>query len=114
MKKSIAEYLGTPSFTLLFDEPFKLWEHERSIEESLDEPIVHYVFPKHGLELRCDADENISVIFLFCDSLSGFDLSFLEIAISSNQQQVRKFFGSPSKSGEACKDPILDEYGPLT
>jgi hypothetical protein len=112
MLNTLANYLGIPASTMLEDAPFKLWLVEKSFEEDLEEPIIHYVFPQHGLELRCDSDNKVSVIFLYSDSFNSFDEALLDIPFSSNRKKVNELFGVPSKSGGKVSDPILGEYGP--
>jgi hypothetical protein len=112
MTETIANYLGSPASTMLGDAPFKLWPVEKSFEDDLEEPIIHYVFPQHGLELRCDRDDRVSVIFLFSDKFNGFDESLLDVPFSSNRKKVIELFGAPSKSGGKTSSPILGEYGP--
>jgi len=111
MTKNIADYLGSPASSLLQTTPFKDWSVEKSFEEDIDVPIIHYVFQRHGLELRCDRDDKISVIFLYSDEFDGFDESLFEIPFSWGRDQVLEHFGSPSKSGGKVSDPILGNYG---
>ena len=96
---------------MLRENPFKDWLFERSVETDLEEPIVQYVFSTHGLALRCDQDENISVIFFYSDHYNGFDESMLEFPFSWKREQVLRKLGSPSKSGFKTKHPILGEFG---
>jgi hypothetical protein len=71
MTKKIAGYLGKPASTMLEADPFKTWPVEKSFEEDLEEPEIHYVFPRHGLAMRCDRDDKISVIFLYSDKYNA-------------------------------------------
>jgi len=96
---------------MLRDAPFKDWVFERSLEKDLDPPIIHYVFPRHGLELRCDDDEKICVIFLYSNESDLFDDVLIEPHFSWSRQQVVEYFGSPSKSGGRSNHPILGDYG---
>src|SRR6266404_2189171 len=111
MNNTLANYLGRPASVMLAASPFKLWPVEKSFEDELEQPIIHYVFPQHGLELRCDRDDNLSTIFLYSDEFNGFDESILEAPFSLTRQQVMERLGSPSKSGGKMSDPILGEYG---
>ena len=111
MTKSLAHYLGNPTSTMLEASPFKLWPVEKSFEDDLPEPIIHYIFPQHGLELRCDRHDNVSTIFLYSDEFNGFDESLLDAPFSSNRKKVIELLGAPSKSGGKISDPILGEYG---
>jgi hypothetical protein len=96
---------------MLGNTPYNSWPFEKSFEDDLQEPIIHYVFPQHGLELRCDRDDRISTIFLYSDKFSGFDERLLDVPFSSTRQQVKEHFGPPSKSGGQINDPILGVYG---
>lgn len=111
MTKTIAQYLGNPASTMLESSPFKLWPVEKSFEDDLPEPIIHYVFPQHGLELRCDRHDIVSTIFLYSDEFNGFDESLLDAPFSSNRNKVIEILGVPSKSGGKISDPILGDYG---
>lgn len=111
MTKTLANYLGLPTSVMLEASPFKLWPVEKSFENDLPEPIIHYVFPQHGLELRCDEADNVSAIFLYSDKFDGFDESLFDVPFSTSRQQVRDRFGAPSKSGGKVSDPILGDYG---
>jgi len=57
----------------------------------------------------CDDDEKIDTIFIESEKLRR---DFLGIPFSFSRNDVLSTFGSPSKSGEARRDPILGEYGP--
>ncbi len=109
MTNSLADYLGTPASALLAESPFKHWPFEKSIEDGLDQPVIQYVFPQHGLELRCDGDDKVNTIFLYSDEYFGFDESVLPF--TSSRRQVMQRLGSPSKSGGKISDPILGEFG---
>jgi len=111
MVTKLERYLGYHVSNLLGEAPFNQWRHERSVEEALDEPIIHYVFHEHGLELRCDGDDRISVIFMYSDKFGGFAESLLEIPFGWSRGEVLERFGKPSKSGSAAKHPILGPYG---
>lgn len=91
--------------------PFRFWAFEESHEHDLDEPITHYVFPRHGLELRCDSYGNVSTIFLYSDELNGFDEKLLGIPFSLTRKEVLERFGAPTKSGGRVRDQILGDYG---
>jgi hypothetical protein len=107
----IADYLGSHVLRMLGDSPFRTWLVERSFENDLEERIILYVFKEHGLELRCDQSDKISVIFLHSENYNGFDETLFEISFSCSREQVLKHFGTPSKSGEKRSDPILGDYG---
>ncbi len=111
MIKILVNYLGNSVSFMLADVPFKNWGFEKSSENDLEEPITHYIFPKNGLELRCDRHNKVNTIFLYSDEFLGFDESLLEVPFSFARHQVIEYFGSPSKSGNRINDPILGEYG---
>lgn len=96
---------------MLEAEPFSEWPVERSLEDGLPRRVVQYVFPKNGLELRCDEKEKISSIFLYSEEYGGFDESLLDFPFSFRRSQVVDRLGLPSKSGSRLSDPILGEYG---
>jgi hypothetical protein len=112
MATKLDQYLGSQVSIILSKEPFKHWVFDRSVDEELDVPLVHYVFPVNGLELRCDLDGRISVIFLYADEFGGFQESLQDISLSWTRQQVLDYFGPPSKSGSPRSHSILGEYGP--
>jgi len=96
---------------MLKDAPFERWPVEKSIED-LEDTIIHYVFPHHGLELRCDSRNRISAIFLQSEQFDGFDERLLDAPLSSNRKKVIELLGPPSKSGGKTSDPVLGDYGP--
>lgn len=108
---SISIFLGQNIAGLLKESPYKTWPVERSYEDDLEEPIIHYVFPENGLELRCDRNDRISVIFLYFDKYRGFDESLFDVPFSWNRAQVQAHFGTPEKTGEKRHDPVLGECG---
>ena len=61
--------------------------------------------------MRCDSDDNVSVIFLHSEEYNGFDESLFDIPFSLKREQVLRQFGTPSNSGEGISDPILGECG---
>jgi hypothetical protein len=111
--RAITDYLGHQASVMMSEEPFMDWAVERSVEEDLDPPFVHYVFPKRGLELRCGVDERVSVIFLRSDVDDAFDDNLVVPAFSFSwsRDQVLEHLGTPSKSGAKRSHPILGDYG---
>lgn len=105
---NIEKNLGKHVSKLLQQQPFKDWVVERSLEDDLEEPTIHYIFQDRGLELRCDPNEKISVIFL--DSNEDLCEDLFEIPFSLNRAEVMDHFGKPSKSGDKVNDPVLSEY----
>lgn len=111
MIKMLAGLLSQSVSVLLSAEPFRAWPVERSVEDDLEEPVIHYVFPSHGMELQCDAEYRISAIHLYRDEYGGFDQSLLDISFSSGAEDIARLMGVPSKIGDRMVDPILGEYG---
>src|SRR5438874_8826877 len=111
MIKTLANCLGNPASAMLADAPFKNWPLKKSFRDDLEEPIIHYVFPQNGLELRCDLDDKISVIFLYSDEFRGFYEGLLDLPFSFTRLQVVERLGPPSQSGSRINDPILAAYG---
>ena len=89
---------------MLVDRRFKNWTFEKSFDDDPEVPIIHYVFPHNALELRCDLDDQISVIFLRSEHL-------LDVPFSFTRERIADRFGSPSRSGGGIIDPILGEHG---
>jgi len=108
---TIADYIGRRVSSLLKVAPFKDWPVTRSINDDLGERIIHYIFKEHGLELRCDRNDNISVIFLYSNDHIGFDGPPFEIPFSWNREQVLERFGPPAKSGRKTSLPFLGDHG---
>lgn len=107
----IAKYLGRDTTDLLASVPFKNWPVERSVEDDLDERVIHYVFHGKGMEIRSDSQDRICVIFLHSTEYGGLDEQLIEIPFSLSQHQVLDRFGTPSKSGKKFRDSILGECG---
>lgn len=111
MAEEFEVYLGTQAFDFLNTKPFSDWQFEKSIEEDLEKPIFHYVFEGNGLELRSDAEDKISVVFLYADEFGGFDDSLMELKFGWSREGVLQRFGEPSKMGKASSHPILGDFG---
>lgn len=107
----LTNYLARPVSELLGTFPFNTWHASRTIEDDLDEPIVEYIFEDHGMELRCDGNENLRAVFLFSKSYGGFDDSTLELRFSMTRKAVLMQLGAPAMSGKPMIDPILGDYG---
>jgi hypothetical protein len=112
MLNNINDYLNLPASFMLTELPYSAWHVEKSFENALGQPIIHYLFPVNGLELRCDSEDKVNTIFLYSNELGGFDDRCNELSFSLSRQQVLDRLGTPSKSGDGIKDPILGEYGP--
>ena len=111
MAQNILDFLGGEVSELLKAQPYSSWQFEKSLTDDLDEPIIHYVFPQNGLELRCDCDNRITVIFLFAEESGGFDDTHFEVPFSTSRDQILELFGEPSKSGDASSHPVLGDFG---
>lgn len=112
MKHNLIDYLGNPAADMLKDSPFNQWPVKRSFGEDPEEPSFHYVFPQHGLELRCDDDDQINVIFLYSEKYNGFDDSLINWRFCWGRSEVRARLGVPSKSAERSSSVILGDSGP--
>lgn len=112
MIKALNTYLNLSARVLLNELPFKTWLVEKSIDSDLDIPIIQYVFPANGMELRCDIDDTINTIFLYFEEFGGFDDGLSELSFSLGRQEVSLLLGTPSKCGAGVIDPVLGHYGP--
>lgn len=101
--------LGRPISKLLEREPFKSWQVERSIDDDLHERVIEYVFEGRGLEVQCDAKDQIATIFL--SSSEGWNDSLFDIPLSLTGAEVSSRLGTPEKSGKKHHDPILGKKG---
>jgi hypothetical protein len=110
--QTLAKYLECPASTLLRDAPFRDWPVEKSFENDLEEPLIQYIFPSHGVELLCDEFDNIGTIFLHCDASPCIADDLIDLSLKSTREQMLDVFGTPSKSGAPRHDPILGDYGP--
>lgn len=104
-------YLGKNACEILLSNSYRDWSCEKSIESDPDLNYIYYIFPKNGLELRCDINDRIDVIFLYRDKYGGFDERFLKLPFTWDRHQVRSYLGSPSQSGEMSQHPILGVFG---
>jgi plasmid stabilization system protein ParE len=110
MTIALVEYLGKSASALLGAPPFDAWAVERSVEEDLPDPLIHYVFTGRGVELRCDRDERISAIFIESDEWIECDPA-VGVRFESTRSVVLDRLGVPAKSGAGLRDPILGDYG---
>ena len=107
----MTEYLGKHVSELLESEPFIHWTVDRSIEEDLNLEITYYVFNGKGLELHCDADDTVKVLFLYSEEYGGFEESLFDSSFLWTRTQTLEHLGSPSKSGDKINDQYLGECG---
>lgn len=105
-------FIGRPVSELLDTSPLRGWSFDRSVDDDLAERVIHYVFDVNGVELQCDKNENVQVIFLFADEYGGFRGAPLGLSFSSTQEEVRCRFGEPTRSGAGLNDEILGRLGP--
>jgi hypothetical protein len=110
--KTLADYLGGPVSVLLADAPFKHWTFQKSFENDLEEPLIDYVFAQNGMDLVCDGEDTVTIIFLYSDESRCFKEGLQDIPFSSTRQKIVDRLGPPSKSGGGMRDPILGDFGP--
>lgn len=103
------DYLASPISKLLESAPFKSWSVERSIDDDLEERVIEYVFEDHGVEVQCDAKDEIATIFL--TPAAGSKEALFDIPFSLTRAEVLSRLGKPSKSREKFRDPIFGETG---
>ncbi|MEQ8846796.1 hypothetical protein [Botrimarina sp.] len=108
---AMTEYLGQPISKMLEIEPFKSWPVQRIVEDDFEERLVQYVFEDSGLEVQCDGDDRVRAIFMYSEKHGGFDESLLDFSLASSREQVLAHLGTPSRSGEKMRDPIIGECG---
>jgi len=105
------KYIGTHISKLLDDELLKNWPVEKYIENYLDEKIYVYIFKEHGLEVSCNCEHYVNVIFLYAEEYGGFDDSLIELSFTFKREQILNLFGIPSKHGDSVNHPILGDSG---
>jgi hypothetical protein len=105
----VIDDLGRPISKLLQSEPFKSWQVERWIDDDLGKRVIEYAFAGRGLEVRCDAKDEIASIFL--SSSDGWNDSLFDIPFSLTRAEVVSRLGTPEKSGKQHRDPILGDMG---
>lgn len=110
MTVALADYLGQPVSLLLAAAPFNAWSVERSVEDDLPDPLIHYLFVGRGVELRCDQGEKVSAIFIDSDEWIDCD-PLVGACFDATRTAVLDELGVPAKSGAGLRDPILGDYG---
>lgn len=105
------EFLGQHVSKVFQSEPFKHWSVKKTVEDELDEPRTYYAFSGKGLELRCDRDDIVTVIFMYSEDHGGFEEYLFELPFSLKREQVLERLGTPSQQGEKFNDSILGECG---
>lgn len=96
---------------ILDNETFRAWPYERFYENNLIEPLVDYTFPRHGIDIVCNRNEEIKTIFLYFDELRESAVAIKELLPSFAHKDVIQFLGEPEKSGSKFIDPILGNCG---
>lgn len=112
MSDDISKFLGGKVSLLLSEDPFSKWDYKKYVENDLDEPIVTYEFQREGLELRCNRNEEIKVIFLPSIAFVEAHRLLPQISGASTRQDLMNRFGEPEKIGNATVHPILGEIRP--
>ena len=107
-----ARYLGRPFTDLRAHREISSWQYVLDDEELGGDPGDRsYIFSSHGLEVECDSDDRISVVFLHAKTQGGFDQSLISFDFSASQATVRAKFGAPSRTGVANNYPGLGQLG---
>ncbi len=78
---------------------------ERRIDDDLDERVDDYIFEGRGLQVSCDAKDEIAPIFL--TSSAGWNDSLFDIPLSLTRPEALSRLETPEKSGKKSRDPIL-------
>jgi hypothetical protein len=103
----LVDYLGADVRELLAIAPFSGWKVTRSVEEDLPKKEVWYEFEGHGVEVICDEADRIQTIFLH----RGDAEALCEVSFSLSRRGVVERYGSPSKSGNAVRIPVIGDRG---
>ncbi len=103
----LTQYLGADVNSLLRIPPFSGWDVTKSTEQDLPKKEVWYEFEGHGIEVICDEADRIQTIFLH----RGDGEALSEIPFSASRREVLERYGSPSKSGEPARIPVLGDRG---
>lgn len=110
--ESSALYLGQPIADVLSVSPFNEWDFERSIESDLPSPVIDYVFANNGVEIGCDQDDHVRVIFYRDVQDTGAGNDFFNLPFATTREEFINRLGEPTKSGKARFDSVLGRYGP--
>lgn len=110
--KFLSKYLGRPVELLLDSDPFCDWLVQKSSESDLDPPILHYVFPEHDVEFRCNQHGLLTAIFVNANKLNGIDMKRLEVSFSWTRNDVLGELGVPTMNGGPVHHQVLGSYGP--
>ncbi len=98
--------LGISIHDLLAVHPFDTWRFARSVDDDVLPKRINFEFDGYGVDVVCDEDERVCVIFLRSDAESTFGIPF-----SLTQDEVRRRFGTPLKTGGPSRIPGLGEKG---
>lgn len=110
--ESSALYLGQPISDVLAVSPFNEWGFDRSVDSDLPRPVIDYVFDNKSVEIGCDENERVRVIFYRDTESSEANNGILDIPFATTRAEFIESLGEPTKSGKARFDSILGRYGP--
>ena len=98
---------------------FPQWRLDRRVnEDELHENLpttIRYASKPNGLEIECDAEDVVKVIYLHSSGHEGFEGypdPVAGVELSWDRTKVRARLGPPSRAGEAKSIPGLGSYGP--
>ncbi len=111
MKVDVDLLLGREATSVLRTAPFRSAKRTREVVRDLPKGLIHYSFPEHQLELRCNADEQVQVAFLASPSSTLTIVCGIELQLSMSRAKVSSALGPASASGPSIVDEILGEYG---
>jgi len=103
----LTDFLGLPVGGLLSALPFSAWEVTRSTEVNLPEMEIWYEFERHGVQVICNEDERVRTIFLH----QGDGEALVAVPFPMTREEVLGHYGTPSKSGDAVRLPVLGDRG---
>lgn len=107
----LSSFIGKSIDSLLEKKPFSDWNLEKSLDDEGEELVYHYVFIENGLEVRCNEDLKICVIFINSSEYGGFKEEFEDAPLTSEKSEVINGFGAPTMSGGPVDHPILGRSG---
>lgn len=104
---NICDYIDRDVEEMLADSPFCEWIFEKTSVDDLPAPETHYEFQGRGVGVRCDREGKVDVIFLYVQQ--ECDQKLFNIPFNWNREQVRGYFGIPTKSSNGSRHPVLGE-----
>ncbi len=84
----------------------------REVFSELPRPLIHDLFPAHGLEFRSDDANQVQTVFLAGPSRTVVTVSGIDLRLGLTRAEVVASLGAASASGPPVHDPILGDYGP--